>query len=122
MSLQAEQTEPIEQAEQPQSMPPEIAAMLQKKTRIEGHAVIGQKGRLVIPAAIREAMGFEAGDEVEMYIENHELHLSTRWNRIARAQERIRKLVGPGRSLADELIAERRAEVLAEEKEWAKIR
>jgi hypothetical protein len=69
MSLQAEQidqVEPIEQAEQPQSVPPETAAMLQKSTGVEGHAVTGQKGRLVIPAAIREAMGFEAGDEVEM--------------------------------------------------------
>ena len=69
MSLQAEQidqVEPIEQAEQPQSVPLEIEVMMQKSTRMEGHVVIGQKGRLVVPTAIREAMGFEAGDEVEM--------------------------------------------------------
>jgi AbrB family looped-hinge helix DNA binding protein len=103
MSLHAELREPLDQEfEVP-------------KSRIEGHATIGDKGRLVIPLAIREALGFEAGDEVDMYIENHELHLSTRWNRIARAQERARIFFGTNRSLAEELINERRAEVLAED-------
>jgi AbrB family looped-hinge helix DNA binding protein len=85
-----------------------------KKTRIEARAVIGDKGRLVIPAAIREAMGFKPGDAVDMHIEDHELRISTRWNRMKRAQERARKLIAPGRSLADELSAERRAEAEAE--------
>ncbi len=81
---------------------------------VEAQAVIGDKGRLVIPAAIREALNLQPGDRIEMYVENHELHLSAQHNRIARAQERARKLIQPGRSIVDELIAERRAEALAE--------
>jgi AbrB family looped-hinge helix DNA binding protein len=84
------------------------------KPRIEAKATIGEKGRIVIPAAIREALGFKPGDTLDMYIEDHQLHLSTRWNRIARAQERAQKFFQPGRSLADELLAERRAEALKE--------
>lgn len=92
----------------------EVKVMERPRPALAAKAVVGDKGRIVIPAAIREAMGFEAGDEVEMYIENHEVHLSTRWNRIKRAQERAQKFFGPDRSLADELIAERRAEALSE--------
>jgi hypothetical protein len=41
-------------------------------------------------------------------IEDDELRITTLKRRIERAQRRIRRYVKPGRSLADELIAERR--------------
>jgi AbrB family looped-hinge helix DNA binding protein len=69
---------------------------------------VGEKGRLVIPATIREALGIKVGDEVELRIADNELRLSTLKTRIARAQQRLRRFVKPGRSLSDELIAERR--------------
>jgi hypothetical protein len=50
----------------------------------------------------------------EMYVENHELHFSTQWNLIKRAQERARKFYEPGCSIVDEFLAERRAAALAE--------
>jgi len=93
---------------------PELKAVEKPKPALEARAVLGDKGRIVIPAAIREALNLETGDEVDMYIENHELHLSTRWNRIKRAQERARKFYEPGRSIVDEFLAERRAAALAE--------
>ncbi|MGD0224016.1 MAG: type II toxin-antitoxin system prevent-host-death family antitoxin [Terriglobia bacterium] len=43
------------------------------------------------------------------WIEDNELRLSTVRTRLARAQQRLRRYIKPGRSLAKEFIAERRA-------------
>lgn len=69
---------------------------------------VGEKGRVVIPAAIREALGIEAGDRVEMEVKDCELRISTRRARIRRAQERARQYVKPGALVSEELSAERR--------------
>jgi len=69
---------------------------------------VGEKGRVVIPAAIREALGIEAGDRVEMEVKDCELRISTRRARIRRAQERARQYVKPGTLVSEELSAERR--------------
>jgi len=69
---------------------------------------IGDKGRLVIPAPMREALGIKPGGTVDLRIEDHELRISTRSARIRRAQERIRQFVPEGVSLSEELSAERR--------------
>ncbi|HVZ82931.1 MAG TPA: AbrB/MazE/SpoVT family DNA-binding domain-containing protein [Terracidiphilus sp.] len=69
---------------------------------------VGEKGRFVIPAAMREALGIRPGDQVELRIEDHELRISTRRARIRRAQERIRQFVPEGVLLSEELSAERR--------------
>ena len=71
---------------------------------------LGEKGRLVIPAEIREALGMKPGDTISLRVEDHELRITTMRNRIRRAQQRARLYIKPGVSLADELIAERRAE------------
>jgi AbrB family looped-hinge helix DNA binding protein len=69
---------------------------------------ISDKGRVVVPAPIREALGIGAGDVLEWRVEDGEARVSTRENRLRRAQERIRRIIPPGVSLADELSAERR--------------
>jgi len=69
---------------------------------------VGEKGRVVIPASFREALDIKVGDDVELRIEDNDLRLSTLEARLARAQRHLRRVVKPGRSLAKELIAERR--------------
>jgi AbrB family looped-hinge helix DNA binding protein len=69
---------------------------------------INENGRVVIPASFRKRLGIRAGDEVVLRIEDDELRITTLKRNIERAQKLIRKHIKPGKSLVDELIAERR--------------
>lgn len=69
---------------------------------------INENGRVVIPAPFREALGIRAGDELVLRLEDDELRITTMKQRLERARKLVRKYVKPGRSLVDELIAERR--------------
>ncbi len=71
---------------------------------------LGSGGRLVIPAAIRRAMGLNPGDEVVLVIEDGELRVFSARHAARRAQALVRRHVPEGRSLVDALIAERREE------------
>jgi len=70
--------------------------------------VLGQQGRLVIPAEMRAALGLAAGDQLHV-------HLAGRRLVIERPQDAVAELRGlaasaaPGRSLVEELLSERRA-------------
>ena len=75
---------------------------------LQARVQVGEKGRIVIPAEIREAMGIAEGDSLDLRLEDYELKVSTREARLMRAQERARRLIPAGVSLADELSAERR--------------
>jgi AbrB family looped-hinge helix DNA binding protein len=69
---------------------------------------IGAKGRLVIPAKIREVLGMVDGDMLILRVVDGELRIATTESHLRRAREWIRQHVPPGVSLADELSAERR--------------
>jgi len=77
------------------------------------HTKIGLNGRVVIPAAFRQAVGLAVGDEVVLRVENGEIVLASRVQQIRRAQALVRQHIpsARGKLLSDELIAERRAEV-----------
>lgn len=78
--------------------------MTQVKTKI------GEGGRIVIPAEYRQALGLQVGDEVILRLEGGELRIFTLNQAIKRAQELVSRSIPQERSLADELIAERRRE------------
>ena len=75
---------------------------------MEARVKINPNGRIVIPASFREALGVQTGDEIVLRMENDELRITTQRQRIQKAQRLLANLVGPERSLSDELIAERR--------------
>ena len=75
---------------------------LQARTRMS------EKGRVVIPAAMRKALGMNVGSVLNLRVVDGELCISTQESRLRRAQERVRRYVPAGVSLADELSAERR--------------
>jgi AbrB family looped-hinge helix DNA binding protein len=74
----------------------------------EARLRVNENGRVVIPASFRKALGIRAGDEVVLQMKDDELRISTVKSRVERAQRRVRRYMKSGRSLADELIAERR--------------
>lgn len=80
---------------------------MKAKTRMR----VNENGRVVIPASFRKALGIKAGDEVVLRIEDNELRIITLKRHLERAQRLVRKHVKEGRSLVDELIAERRESV-----------
>ncbi len=67
-------------------------------------------GRVVIPAEYRQALGLHIGDELILRLENGEVRIFTPQQAIKRAQELVRGYLPQGRSLVDELLAERRME------------
>lgn len=71
---------------------------------------IGEGGRVVIPAEFRKALGLCVGDTVVVQLVDGEIHIFTVDHAIDRVQAWVRSFIPEGRSLVDELIAERRAE------------
>lgn len=74
---------------------------------------VGAQGRLVIPAALRKALGLKPGDRLIARQEGESLVLERREAIGKRLQDRFRHIPKEV-SLVDELIAERRAEAAKE--------
>ncbi len=72
------------------------------------------QGRVVIPAAIRRAMGIEGPTHLLFRYEEGRIIIETPAAAVADVQRIVDEYVSEGRSLVDELIAERRAEAAAE--------
>ncbi len=72
------------------------------------HIRIGGDGRLVLPAAFREALGIKSGGDVVLSLDEDGVRITTMKLRIERAQRRARKYIKPGTSIVDEFLAERR--------------
>jgi AbrB family looped-hinge helix DNA binding protein len=76
---------------------------------LQATVTIAPNGRLVIPAAMRESLGFQAGGKMIARLEDGVLILETVEAALRRVRAMVRQYVPEGVSLADELIAERHA-------------
>ena len=75
---------------------------------------IDKNGRVFIPAEYRQKLGLEPGDEVVVQLRDGDLQIVSHAEALRRVRELIARHVSKDRSLADELIAERRAEAARE--------
>ena len=73
------------------------------------HSRMVDGGRIIVPAEFRRAMGVAPGDALVLSLDGAELRVRSRMAVLQDIQDEIEQLVPDGRSLADELIAERRA-------------
>jgi len=88
---------------------------LSVKAGMSARVELKANGRIVIPAAIREQLGFSPGDTLLLEVEDGVLRVESFDARLARIQDELMQLAGPERMLSDELIAERRAEAWGEQ-------
>ena len=73
---------------------------------------LGAQGRVVVPAPIRKALGFRPGDTLVARVEDDRLVIEKPESVERRIRDRFR--TSRGRSLAEELLAERREEARRE--------
>ena len=81
---------------------PKFVEELRVRTRL------GAKGRVVIPAAMRKALGMAENEVIDLRVVDGELRIVTLRETIRRVQEWARRYVKPGTLVSDELSAERR--------------
>jgi AbrB family looped-hinge helix DNA binding protein len=71
---------------------------------------IGAGGRIVIPAQIRSDLDVKPGDELILALKDGELRIFSLRQAVKRSQRLVRRYVPEGRSLAEELIQDRRVD------------
>lgn len=76
--------------------------------------VLGKGGRVVIPAPYRKTLGIKEGDPVFVHLEGKEIRILTPRETVERAQARVSRYVSKKRSLAREVLRERRKEARRE--------
>lgn len=84
------------------------------------HTKMDNHGRLLIPLHLRNQLNYKKGDNFVIRVINDELHIVSLKKALFHAQELVRKKTPQGISLVDELIAERKANAIAEEKKFSK--
>lgn len=91
------------------------SASLVRETAEPYGVSVAARGRIVLPADVRRALALEEGDRLQLTVEpDGSLRLQS-YAAMARSMRGAFRGVAPGRSLADELVAERRREAEAEE-------
>ena len=75
--------------------------------------VLGQQGRLVIPAEVRAALGLAPGDRLHLHVSGQRLVLERQQDAAAELRG-LAARVPSNRSLVEELLAERRMAAASE--------
>jgi bifunctional DNA-binding transcriptional regulator/antitoxin component of YhaV-PrlF toxin-antitoxin module len=83
--------------------------------KLETRMRLGKNDRILIAARLRQALDIKAGDMLVLRLTDGGLRIMTLQRRIELAQETVRKYVNLRISLADELIADRRADAIREQ-------
>jgi AbrB family looped-hinge helix DNA binding protein len=77
---------------------------------------LGERGRLVLPARLRQRLALQPGDRLIVTLDNEGGFRTVAAREQARRLRGLYRDLAPGRSLADELIAERREEAQQEDR------
>jgi len=85
-----------------------LISLLCHTSLVDATVVLGRQGRVVIPVAVRSALGLKAGDELHLRVEGGRVVLERPTDAVA-ALKALTARIPRGRSLVDELIEERRA-------------
>lgn len=94
----------------------ELADQTQQMDEPERFALtLDQRGRLVLPARLRRRLDLRLGDRLIVRFDNEGGFRVISARELARRMRGIFRDLAPGRSLADELSAERREEARREE-------
>jgi len=80
---------------------------------MDATVVLGQQGRLVIPADVRSALGLAPGDQLHLHVSGQRLVLARQRDAVGELRG-LASAVPEERSLVDELLAERRLAAAAE--------
>ena len=79
--------------------------------------VLGPKGRVLLPADLRTAMGLEQGDVIAAWLKDGELRMHSHLHGLRKIQVEASSMAAGSVYASDELIAERRAEAAKEAEE-----
>ena len=90
----------------------DTSAEIMAFSKLHAEIQLGAQGRVVVPAPIRKAIGFRPGDALVARVEDDRLVIEKPESVERRIRARFRK--SGDRSLAEELIAERREEARRE--------
>ena len=71
-------------------------------------ANLSKEGRVLIPAAIRQELGLQAGEPLSVSVVDGEVRIVSRRAALQRMQQRLAHLRDPGKPAVDELLRERR--------------
>lgn len=80
-------------------------------------ATLGDRGRLVLPSKLRQRLDLHPGDRLVMIVDEEGEFRVVSVREVARRARGMFRDLAPGRSLVDELIAERREEARREDAE-----